>query len=641
MRIRVVGLVILVISGLAGLVIGTPIGHKPAGVLWQPPSVTPRPQRMAGLDRPIQVPRVVHLRLSGDVDQSTRDLLNSVLRGAGASQIQTGDTGDQPALTVVMGPLTDATVASELRAVAGSAPNSLPVQGYALASKPGAGSGTVVLAGADVDGLYYAAQTLRQLAGSGTIASVSIVDYPDAAVRGVVEGFYGTPWSQPARLDQMDFYGSVKLNTFMYAPKDDPFHRARWKEPYPADQLADLGTLVNAARRNHVRFLFALSPGVSICFSDPADRQAIETKLKSIYDLGVRDFVLAWDDINYLQWNCDSDQEVYGDPSAEAAGKAQADVINQVQTGFLDHLDGARPLTIVPTEYYDVDDSPYKTVLRERLLRAIGVMWTGTAVLPSKITVEDAAAAEKVWGRKVFLWDNYPVSDFDVNGRVLLGPYANRAPGLATALSGMLLNPMSRAAASKVALIGGADFTWHDNGYEPERTAVLAAEHFAGGDQRTTVALLDFFDVEHIAPTSDNEITLPQAPRLAERLDAFTTAWSSGDKKAALDTLRPYAAELAAAPARIRSGVKDPAFLADCAPWLDAFSLWGQAFTHTLAALTARASGTEDTASNEFANAADLIDKANAVLADPAATAPVKVADGVLDTFLQDAADLR
>ena len=53
------------------------------------------------------------------------------------------------------------------------------------------------------------------------------------AGRGVIEGFYGTPWSQQNRLAQLNFYGAHKMNTYVYSPKDDPYLRAQWRDPYP------------------------------------------------------------------------------------------------------------------------------------------------------------------------------------------------------------------------------------------------------------------------------------------------------------------------------------------------------------------------------------------------------------------------
>ena len=44
-------------------------------------------------------------------------------------------------------------------------------------------------------------------------------------LRGVVEGFYGTPWTFDDRSDIIEFCRQSNLNAYIYAPKDDPYHR--------------------------------------------------------------------------------------------------------------------------------------------------------------------------------------------------------------------------------------------------------------------------------------------------------------------------------------------------------------------------------------------------------------------------------
>ena len=74
--------------------------------------------------------------------------------------------------------------------------------------------------------------------------------------------------------------------------------------------------------------------------------------------------------------------------------------------------------------------------------------------------------------------------------------------------------------------------------------------------------------------------------------------------------LRPYAERLAGAPALIRAHVVDPAFTADCGPWLDATALWGQALVSTLDGLAARAGGDAATGQVRLAEAASLANQA-------------------------------
>ncbi len=613
------------------------------------PSVTPQPQQLRRNGTDLVVSSRVRALLASEVDQPTRELLVLSLRAAGAKQVDVLDLDEaspsERPLTVVVGPADDPKVTKALRAAGGEMPAELPAEGYAVAGRAAPGGGSIVLAGADSDGTYYAAQTLRQLAGRQRIAAVSVVDYPSMPLRGAIEGFYGSPWTHAERMDQLAFYGDVKLNSYIYAPKDDPYHREKWREPYPADKLAQLGELVRQATAHHVRFTFAVSPGVSICYSDPADLQALEAKLRSMYDLGVRSFSVPLDDISYTRWNCESDRAAYGAPSAAAAAQAQVDLLNAVQRDFLDAREGTKPLQMVPTEYGDVAETAYKRTIRTQLDARIEVMWTGTDVVPPKITVEDASKAAAVWGRKVFVWDNYPVNDYgQAAGRLLLAPYAEREPGLHTQLSGIVLNPMNQAAASKVALFGGADFTWNDLAYDPARAWRAAASYLAKGDPRTERALLAFFDLEHLAPTFGTHPWQPQAPELARRLGEFRAAWAAGDKEAALREFRSYARLLAETPAQIWTGVQDAGFVADCGPWLDALTLWGDALVRSVDGLQARLDEDERRATRLFEEAAELATRAAAIETIPGETRPhgkVRVGDGVLDVFVAEAPALR
>jgi len=298
---------------------------------------------------------------------------------------------------------------------------------------------------------------------------------------------------------------------------------------------------------------------------------------------------------------------------------------------------------MVPTEYRGTDDSPYRAEVRAGLAPEVEVMWTGPFVVPAEITVAHAAAAAETYGRPPYVWDNTPVNDFPATeGRLILAPYARRAPGLSGHVTGIVLNPMNQAAASKVQLVGGADFAWNDAAYDPARAHRAAAAFLAGGDAATVEALLAFFDLENLAPTSASSgiVSQPQAPALALALAAFRETWSSGDSIGALADLRPMAERMAAAPDLIRANVADAAFVADCGPWLEATSLWGRAFVRTLDALAAREAGDDAAARTAFAEADGLAALAAAVRTIPGETrpeGPVRVGDGVLDDFIAEA----
>lgn len=93
-------------------------------------------------------------------------------------------------------------------------------------------------------------QTLKQLLKDNQLPVIEIQDYPAIRYRGVVEGFYGTPWSHNARLRQLQFYGENKMNTYIYGPKDDPYHSSpNWRLPYPEKKQTITGISKSSSRK--------------------------------------------------------------------------------------------------------------------------------------------------------------------------------------------------------------------------------------------------------------------------------------------------------------------------------------------------------------------------------------------------------
>lgn len=618
-----------------------------AGQAAQPadrlPRITPEPQSVRPTGADARVTRRVTVVADERTDPAALRRLVRELEDHGAARVDVVAPDAVPRATGRLTVRLGAATRSDLtRALVGT---SVPdrAEGYALR----ADGGTVALAGADATGQFYAVQSLRQLfQPTGTtwrIAGAAISDHPAMPLRGTVEGFYGTPWTHAERLDQMDFHGDVKANTYIYAPKDDPYHRDKWREPYPEDKAAELGELVERADANHVRFTFAVSPGTSICYSDPDHVEDLTAKLQALHDLGTRSFSIPLDDIDYTSWNCEADRAAYGEPGRASAARAQSDLLNHVQRTFVAAHEGTRPLQTVPTEYGDLTDTAYKQTLRDELDAEVEVMWTGTDVVPPEITNDQAAAASALFGRKVFVWDNYPVNDFgNTSGRLLLAPYDRREPGLSDHLTGIVANPMNQPYAGKAAVFGAAAFSWNDTAYDAKATWHAAMSYLAGGDLRATDALLLFGDLNHLAPTFGDTPWQPQAPELSRRTAAFWQSWDAGDEAKAVRALRPYADALAQAPATIRSGKVQPGFVTDAAPWLDATALWGRATVTMTDTLDAWQRGDRDRARELAGESRNLQDQARAVRVDPPRNSwgevQPKIADGVLDTFLTEAA---
>ncbi|KQM66225.1 MULTISPECIES: beta-N-acetylhexosaminidase family protein [unclassified Sphingomonas] len=610
------------------------------------PALVPAPVSLEATGGAIALGRSVVVVEAPGTDPDTAALVRQILTSAGVDTIATANrvpaTVDR--LHIVLGVGNTGEVRAALARSGASVPDR--AEGYTIASTVAGDSGIVTLAGHDADGLFHALQTFRQLAMRGTIPAMVVTDHPAMPIRGTIEGFYGKPWTMADRTSHLNFLATVKANTYVYSPKDDPYARDRWREAYPAATLNALRTLAATARRNHIDFVYAISPGPSVCFSDPADARTLEQKFDALRGIGITSFYVALDDIEYAKWNCERDKATFGPSGPQAAGVAQARFLNGVQAYLTAKLPAARPLIMVPTEYYDAKDSPYKAALRKDLDPRIVVQWTGTDVVPPAISIPDAKAATKAFGRKTLLWDNYPVNDYaQTTGRLLLAPYVRREAGLAGELTGILSNPMNQEAPSRVAVAGVAAFAWNDKGYDAEATWIASARDLAGGDERATRALLTFFDTQHMAPTFGTQPWQEQAPRLRMLFDHVRDAIANGDAAArerAIADLAERADDLANAPDIIRAGTIDPAFAAQSRPWLDAMQLWGRALQLTAAGLHAADRGSA-TAPRYFADAREIAGKAAAIPSIPGATrfdGPIKIADGVLDRFIADAPTL-
>lgn len=311
----------------------------------------------------------------------------------------------------------------------------------------------IVVIGRDAAGAYYGLQTLIALLKSSKMPVGEIVDYPDVPARGVVEGFYGTPWDFEHRMRQIDFYGANKMNTYIYGPKDDPFHSSpNWRKPYPEKEAAQLKKLVDRARLNHVDFVWAIHPGKDIQWNDD-DREALLHKFQLMHDLGVRSFAVFFDDISGEGT----------DPNQQAA------LLNYLNTEFIKERDEVKPLIMCPTEYnkgWSNPDGNYLETLGEKLDPSIRIMWTGNSVV-SDIDKETMNWINAKIKRKAFIWWNYPVSDY-VRNHLLLGPAYGNGKDIADDLSGFVSNPMEHAESSKIGIYGVADYSWNMTDYDAE-----------------------------------------------------------------------------------------------------------------------------------------------------------------------------
>jgi hyaluronoglucosaminidase len=379
--------------------------------------------------------------------------------------------------------------------------------------------------------------------------------------RGVIEGFYGRPYTTAERVRLVRLIGARGMNAYVYAPKSDPKHRDEWRAPYTAEELAGFAELADAGEAAGVRIYFAISPGITYRAGDPDDFRRLAEKLASVHAAGVRGFALLFDDI--FDANADALQR----PSFQAELTARvAELVAGYGDGsdlwFIGHLYGGRAEQFVdatidpriflyphpPAAYYDA----YAAIVPPE----IPILWTGPDVISRTLRRDEARAFRDFARRPVIVWDNFPANDI-FGSDLFMGPYLGRDRDLDRAVDGIVLNVMTQPAATLVAVATGADYLRDPRGYDPEASWRAAIADVGGADAEV---LGRFVALHRGHPFLEGAI---EAPELGARIAAaFGASAGEGDRAA----LRGMLEDIALLEADV-AAMRDLALATDVAPW--------------------------------------------------------------------------
>lgn len=382
------------------------------------------------------------------------------------------------------------------------------------------GLAEIIIVGENTDATFYGLASLEQILDKDAynIVCGEIQDYADVKNRGIIEGYYGVPYSSEVSQDLFRFMTRYKLNMYMYGAKSDPYHSQKWADPYPASVTSEqrkLGYLSQSMLRNitttahqcKVNFIWAIHPGSAFTnSSNTTVVSKIMTKFQNMYRLGVRQFGLCVDDVSI--------------PTDEAVQKLNADRVTELQN-LIDQRwnkadaapeDTVKPLNLVP-QIYNFNQSTVEN--RQKFYDALSktptkvdVYITGTRTW-SVPNSSDLQQGKSYMGREVAWWWNYPCNDQDVTKLFPMDTYTNfsihrRIDGssrLEANLQGaktILINPMQQGEVSKIALFSIGNYTWNtaafDNmaSWEAALPAVVGQEHAAA--LRLLAPYLSYYD---------------------------------------------------------------------------------------------------------------------------------------------------
>lgn len=264
---------------------------------------------------------------------------------------------------------------------------------------------------------------------------------------GVVEGFYRKPYTFKERHDLIVFLSDCGLNTYVYGPKNDVFHRKKWQQPYPKNILKEFEKLVHISKRHSIGFNYALSP------VSKTDTEIVIRKIDPLVQIGITHFSLFFDDIKV--------------ELSQKTAEIQVTVANEL-LGFLKNNVSNPILFFCPTQYRGFLETEYIKTVSQTLDKDICIIWTGRQVVSKKITALDIDKITKMFKRKPLIWDNIFANDY-IPGMILRFPYRRREPEIIEKVKGILINPMNHYTKSKPLIYTAAIFFRTPHAYVPTK----------------------------------------------------------------------------------------------------------------------------------------------------------------------------
>ena len=289
---------------------------------------------------------------------------------------------------------------------------------------------------------------------------------------GIIEGYYGLPWSWEARAQAVAFLAPHGYRFFLYAPKADPFLRRRWREPYPEETLGQLAALSKVCAGQGVAFGVGLSPFEIYRSFDAEAKSDLARKLDELDAVGVDRLAVLFDDMRGDLEGLARDQIAILHWIAE---RAKASKIILCPTYYsddpvLDRIFGVRPRAYLEDLGGDLDP-------------AIDLFWTGEEVCSRQYGLGHLERVTEALRRKPLIWDNYPVNDGPLMSQSLhLRAFTGRPAAMAGHIAGHAINPANQPILSRIPALTLAESYREGEAYEYAAAFRRAAKAVLGGD---------------------------------------------------------------------------------------------------------------------------------------------------------------
>ena len=395
--------------------------------------------------------------------------------------------------------------------------------------------GVIGVLGEDADSAFYGVTTLKHVFNqldNNEIKEFRIDDYADVAYRGFIEGYYGNPWSNEDRAALMTYGGDYKLNQYIFAPKDDPYHNSKWRELYPEEKLEGIKKLAAAGEASKTRYVYALHPFMNNAIRFDTDENyqedlnIIKAKFTQLLESGVRQFGILADDASVPPQGASSYVRLLNDLT---------EWLREQQKTYTDLKDD---IIFCPNDYMGSGASEQLKEVNKAgdnvsIVMTGGRIW-GEVSQEFATNFKNNIASEGYEGRAPYFWINWPCSDNSKKHLIMGGNDTFLHPGVqAESVKGIVLNPMQQAEANKSALFAVADYSWNiwDNKEQANQNwqdSFKYMDHGTAEETESSTALREI-SKHMINQNMDSRVTaLQESVELAPKLNAFKEKYESG-----------------------------------------------------------------------------------------------------------------
>ncbi len=395
--------------------------------------------------------------------------------------------------------------------------------------------GVIGVLGEDADSAFYGVTTLKHVFNqldNNEIKEFRIDDYANVAYRGFIEGYYGNPWSNEDRAALMTYGGDYKLNQYIFAPKDDPYHNSRWRELYPEEKLEGIKKLAAAGEASKTRYVYALHPFMNNAIRFDSDENyqedlnIIKAKFTQLLEAGVRQFGILADDASVPPQGASSYVKLLNDLT---------DWLREQQKTYPDLKDD---IIFCPNDYMGSGASEQLKEVNKAgdnvsIVMTGGRIW-GEVSQEFATNFKNNIASEGYEGREPYFWINWPCSDNSKKHLIMGGNDTFLHPGVQPeSVKGIVLNPMQQAEANKSALFAVADYSWNiwenkDQANQNWQDSFKYMDHGTAEETESSAALREI-SKHMINQNMDSRVTaLQESVELAPKLNAFKEKYESG-----------------------------------------------------------------------------------------------------------------